>query len=174
MEISREWCIRMAQLEADAEIGAGRLANDPVFNEEAAPVVASDEEGLNIAFGRFVRLMHCRCGISLEKLADDDELLLLNAYGQSYGAPRSNAWDAIGRPPSAHFGSSTEDIDNAKLYEFGEQNLLRLGLLQPKFDNMKKGEYPPFGARSGGFKSRTEISYLGRMLLREVGIDLPF
>ena len=26
---------------------------------------------------------------------DDDELLLLNAYGQSYGAPRSNAWDAI-------------------------------------------------------------------------------
>ena len=105
---------------------------------------------------------------------DDDELLLLNAYGQSYGMPRSNAWDTVDRPPPAHFGSSAEDIDNVKLYEVGEQNLLRLGLLQRKFDNMKKGEYPPFDARSGGFKSRTEISHLGRMLLREVGIDLPF
>ena len=105
---------------------------------------------------------------------DDDELLLLNAYGQSYGAPGSNAWDAIDRPLPAHFGSSMEDIDNVKLYELGEQNLLRLGLLQHKFDNVKKGEYPPFDTRSGGFKSRTEISHLGRLLLKEAGIDLPF
>ena len=73
-EISKEWCIRMAKLEADAEIGAGRLASDPVFDEEVAPVVASDEEGLNIAFGRFVHLMRRRCGISLEKLADDADV----------------------------------------------------------------------------------------------------
>lgn len=74
-EISKEWCIRMAQLEADAEIGAGQLANDPVFNEKTASVVASkDEEGLNIAFGRFVRLMRRRCGVSLEKLADDADV----------------------------------------------------------------------------------------------------
>lgn len=104
---------------------------------------------------------------------DDDELLLLNAYGQSYSAPRSNAWDAIDRP-MAYIGSSTEEIDNAKLYELGEQNLLRLGLLQRKFDNVKKGEYPPFDDLTGEFKSRTEISYLGLMLLKEVGIDLPF
>ena len=57
MEISQEWCIRMAQLEGDAEIGAGRLAIDPVFDDMTAPVTTSDDEGLNIAFGRFVRLM---------------------------------------------------------------------------------------------------------------------
>ena len=74
MEISKEWCMRMAQLEADAEIGAGLLAGDPVFDGEAAPVVASDEEGSNIAFGRFVRLMRRQRGVSLEKLAEDADV----------------------------------------------------------------------------------------------------
>lgn len=75
MKISKEWCTSMAQLEADAEIGAGRLAVDPMFDEEIAPVVASkDEEGPNIAFGRFVRLMRRRYKISLEKLAHDADV----------------------------------------------------------------------------------------------------
>ena len=73
-EISKEWCIRMAQLEGDAEIGAGRLAVDPVFVGETAPVTATDEEGPNIAFGRFVSLMRRQRGISLEKLADDADV----------------------------------------------------------------------------------------------------
>ena len=38
---------------------------------------------------------------------------------------------------------------------------------------MKRGEYPPFDPQLGGFKSKIEISYLGRMLLGEAGIDLP-
>ena len=74
MEISKEWCIRMAQLEGDAEIGAGQLAVDPVFDGETAPVTATDEEGQNIAFGRFVSLMRRQRGISLEKLADDADV----------------------------------------------------------------------------------------------------
>ena len=105
---------------------------------------------------------------------DDDEFLLLNAYGQSQGLGRTDAWDAIDRPAPAHLGSSREQIDKTGLYELGQQNLLRLGLLERKYDNMKKGEYPPFDPKSGGFKSRVQISYLGRMLLREAGIDLPF
>jgi hypothetical protein len=28
---SKEWCLKMAELEGDAEIGAGLLASDPVF-----------------------------------------------------------------------------------------------------------------------------------------------
>ncbi len=59
-------------------------------------------------------------------------------------------------------------------YKLGEQNLLKLGLLQRKYDNVKRGEYPPFDAQAGGFKSRIDISYLGRMLLKEAGIDLPY
>lgn len=105
---------------------------------------------------------------------DDDEFLLLNAYGQAYGNLGADAWDAVDQPPPAVLGSSQEQLDDAKLYDLGKENLLRLGHLQRKFDNVKKGQYPPFDAQSGGFKSRIEISYLGRMLLREAGIDLPF
>ena len=73
MEISEEWCMRMAQLEGDAEIGAGRLAIDPVFDGEAASVARRDEDGPSIAFGRFVNLMRRQRGLSLEKLADDSD-----------------------------------------------------------------------------------------------------
>ena len=37
---------------------------------------------------------------------DDDEFLLLNAYGQSYGGDGSDAWDAVDCPAPAHLGSS--------------------------------------------------------------------
>ena len=74
MKISEEWCMRMAQLEGDAEIGAGRLAIDPVFDGETDFVATRDEEGPNIAFGRFVRLMRRQRGLSLEKLADDADV----------------------------------------------------------------------------------------------------
>lgn len=74
MEISEEWCKHMAQLEGDAEIGAGRLAVDPVFDDEIASVAASDDKGLNVAFGRFVSLMRRQHGLSLEKFADDADV----------------------------------------------------------------------------------------------------
>ena len=104
---------------------------------------------------------------------DDDEFLLLNAYGQSYGGLGSGAWEAIDQPSPPVLGSSTEQLEDAKLYELGTQNLLRLGLLERNFGQVKRGEYPPFDAKAGGLKSRIEISYLGRILLREAGIDLP-
>lgn len=104
---------------------------------------------------------------------DDDEFLLLDAYGKSYISPGSDTWDGIDRPPTAFMGSSRNEIDNEKLYEMGKENLLRLGLLERKFGTVKRGEYPPFDPQSGGFKSHLGISYLGRMLLREAGIDLP-
>ena len=74
LEIGKEWCIRMAQLEGDAEIGAGRLAVDPVFDGDVIPGAAGDEEGSNVAFGRFVRLMRRQRGITLERLADDADV----------------------------------------------------------------------------------------------------
>jgi len=80
---------------------------------------------------------------------------------------------AVNRPDSAHLGSSMEEIDKEKLYDVGKQHLLSLGLLQHNYGHVKSGEYPPFDRQSGGFKSRIEISYLGRMLLKEAGIDLP-
>ena len=35
MDISKEWCLRMAQIEGDTEVGAGRLAVDPYWNPAA-------------------------------------------------------------------------------------------------------------------------------------------
>ena len=32
----KEWCERMAKIEGDAEIGAGPVARDPVFEDEEA------------------------------------------------------------------------------------------------------------------------------------------
>lgn len=71
IEIDKDWCMRMAQLEGDAEIGAGRLAIDPVFDGDPVPAEDGEEEGPNVAFGRFVNLMRRQRGISLEQLADD-------------------------------------------------------------------------------------------------------
>ena len=74
IEISKEWCLRMAQREGDAGIGAGRVAIDPVFDGERAPVDAGEEESPNVAFGRFVNLMRRQRGMSLEQLADNADV----------------------------------------------------------------------------------------------------
>lgn len=72
IKITKEWCTTMAELEADAEIGAGLFAIDPVFDGE--PVLAadgSDHGEPGVAFGRLVRLMRRNRSLSVEKLADD-------------------------------------------------------------------------------------------------------
>jgi transcriptional regulator with XRE-family HTH domain len=73
IEITKEWCLRMAQLEADAEIGAGLLAIDPVFEGDTA-LGREEHEETNIAFGRLVNLMRRQRGLSLEKLAEDTDV----------------------------------------------------------------------------------------------------
>ena len=74
IEIKKEWCLRMAEIEGDAEIGAGPLAVDPVFTGESVPAISSDEDEPHIAFGRFVRLMRRKQGLSLEKLAAEADV----------------------------------------------------------------------------------------------------
>lgn len=69
VEITRDWCLKMALLEGDSEIGAGLLAIDPVFDGDVTATTPSDDP--SIAFGRFVRLMRRNRGLSIEKLADD-------------------------------------------------------------------------------------------------------
>jgi len=44
IEITKEWCLRMARREADAEIGAGLFALDPVFDGETSSVTEAGEE----------------------------------------------------------------------------------------------------------------------------------
>lgn len=105
---------------------------------------------------------------------DDDELAILVAYGRYYAGGDRNAFDNINIPEPTHLGAERDLIDLTKLYELGKNRLAQLGLLQKNYGSIKKGQLPEFDARSGDFKHRLEISYLGRLLLRESGVALPF
>jgi HTH-type transcriptional regulator, competence development regulator len=72
IEFTKEWCLRMAELEAqsasDLDIGAGPLVKQAAAVSEGTAAHAPDP---NFAFGRFVRLMRRHKQLSLEKLAED-------------------------------------------------------------------------------------------------------
>ncbi|MXY66538.1 hypothetical protein F4212_13705 [Candidatus Poribacteria bacterium] len=143
-------------------------ATSPVRIGRIAEIVFRGLTNNEVNFVRRKRLL------GLFEEIDDDEFLILNAYGQSYGGDGSQAWENIDRPPPAVLGSSADELDDAKLYDLGTENLLRLGLLEKNYGHVKRGEYPPFDPQSDGFKSRIGISYVGRMLLKEAGINLQF
>jgi transcriptional regulator with XRE-family HTH domain len=64
--------MRMAQLEADTEIGAGALAIDPVFDGKSLP--AETPEDAPVAFSRFVQLARRNRGLTVEKLAENADV----------------------------------------------------------------------------------------------------
>jgi HTH-type transcriptional regulator, competence development regulator len=72
IEFSKEWCLRMAELEAqsafDLDIGAGPLVKEAAQITQAVAVQPADP---NFVFGRFVRLKRRHMQLSLEKLAED-------------------------------------------------------------------------------------------------------
>lgn len=103
---------------------------------------------------------------------DKDELVLLNAYGQSYGGDGS-AWDAVQRPNPAHLQSSIGEIDAEQLYDAGRDNLIRLGLLRKNYRNPPRGQAPSFDTRKGDYDHNVEVSYLGRLLLRHLDMPSP-
>jgi hypothetical protein len=105
---------------------------------------------------------------------DDDEVALLNAHGRSYGGADRNAFDQINRPERAHMQSSADVIERERLYDVGKEHLLRLDLLKRNYGSVKKGQLPEFDTRSGAFKHSVEISFLGRLLLKEIGMPTPF
>ena len=105
---------------------------------------------------------------------DDDEAAILTAYGRSYAGGDRDAFHEINRPDTPSFSAGRELIEQNKLYDLGVDHLLRLNLLERQFRSPKKGDMPEFDTKTGGLKGTVQISYLGRMLLREMGIELPF
>jgi len=105
---------------------------------------------------------------------DDDEIALLNAYGRSYGGADRTAFSQIQRPERTHLGSSPEALESDRLYEAGKDHLLRLELLKRSYGSVKKGQLPEWDARVGDFKHSIEIAFLGRLLLKEIGMPSPF
>lgn len=72
LEVTKAWCLAMANLEGDAEIGAGAFAIDPVFDGERLQDECAEEPA--IAFARFVRLMRRDRGLTLEELAEETDV----------------------------------------------------------------------------------------------------
>ncbi|WP_347303664.1 hypothetical protein V5740_03310 [Croceibacterium sp. TMG7-5b_MA50] len=105
---------------------------------------------------------------------DDDEVTLLNAYGRSYAGLDRLAFEKINRPDPIGFQSSPSALDQNQLFDVGKNHLIRLGLLRKNYGNIKKGQIPEFVPRDGDFKHNLEISPLGRMLLKEIGMETPF
>jgi hypothetical protein len=105
---------------------------------------------------------------------DDDEVNLLNAYGRTYGGADRQAFERVNRPAPPHLQSPPSAIDQNQLYEVGKSHLIRLGLLKKNYGTVKTGDVPDFDAHEGDFKHRVEVSHLGRMLLREIGMETPF
>lgn len=105
---------------------------------------------------------------------DDDELSLLNAYGRSYGGVDRMAFERINRPDPIHMQSSSVEIEQKFLFDAGQANLLRLGLLKKRYRSVREGEVPEFDTRTGDYKHSVEISGLGRLLLKEIGMETPF
>jgi hypothetical protein len=135
--------------------------------EQIAEVVAN---GLTADDAEIVRRKRL---LALLGEIDDDEVAILAAYGQSYGGMNPQAWESIDRPSPPHSQAGREVIEANKLYDLGVERLLRLNVLERRM-NLKKGQVPEFDSKSGLPKGSIQISYLGRMLLRSMGIQLPF
>jgi len=105
---------------------------------------------------------------------DDDEISVLNAYGQSYADANVDVWKDVNRPERVNTGSFQEEIDKSQLYEAGQNHLLRLGLLIKNYSGVRHGQLPQFDALQGDFRHRVQISGLGRLLLRHIGRPIPF
>ena len=96
IEVSKEWCLQMARCElqsgADLTIGAAAGAAAPEVGKLEASADTSPD--LNIAFGRFVRLMRRQRRQSVEGLAEEaavevTELVEIEADNHHKPEPRT-------------------------------------------------------------------------------------
>ena len=134
IEISKDWCLKMAQLEGDSEIGAGLLASDASFTDEATPVVTDRDPTTSLAFGRFVRLMRRQRGVNIERLADEADVDVADLL-EIESNPRYQP-----EPRTAY--------QLARYFDVSSSNLMQVaGLTKPK-DLRLQHEAVRFAARS--------------------------
>ncbi len=132
--ITKEWCLKMAQLEDDSEIGAGMIAIDPVFDGEQATQEASEQSEPSIAFSRLLRLMRRNQGLSVEKLAEDAKIEME---------------ELVGIEEDAHFRPKVRTVYQiANYFQLSQANLLQVARLTTPRDPRLAEEAVRFAARS--------------------------
>ncbi len=113
----------------------------------------------------------------LDLLAElnDTELLLLQWYGLGHGPEAHEFFDRhqdVLTVPPATLGSGPEVVDREKVHDSYRHQLVRLGLIRPRFQSPRRGELPEFDEKTGMMKAGSnEITWLGRMVL--AAADLP-
>jgi len=132
IDYTKEWCMNMAQFEADSEIGAGMLAVDPLFDGELNEEHEPHEPA--VAFGRFVRLMRRNRGLTIEKLAEDADI---------------DVGELVCIEDDAHFKPGVRSVYQLSMFfDVPHANLLQIaGLTAPK-DERIYCEAVRFAARS--------------------------
>jgi hypothetical protein len=104
---------------------------------------------------------------------NDLEVLFLKSYSLRQGDSAYCAFwekhEKVLTPPTAHLGSSQEEIDRYTVYKSHKDHLVRLGLLNSRYSKPRNGEIPEFDEKTGMIKSNGfEITSLGRLLLRSI------
>ena len=72
--ISKDWRIRIAEVDGDDELGEGLMAVDPSTPWESLPATAAHAPQRCFAFGPFVRVMRRRLGLNIEMLAAEADV----------------------------------------------------------------------------------------------------
>jgi transcriptional regulator with XRE-family HTH domain len=138
-EFSKDWCLRMAQLEGDDEIGAGLISADPRFDGAAVPAASVDAP--SVAFGCFVRLMRRNRGLTIEKLAEavDVEIMELVAIEDNM----------------RHKLDVRTVYQLANFFDVSRPNLMQIAGLVVTEDNRLINEAARFSARSDSVAALT-------------------
>ncbi len=135
--------------------------------EQIANVVAyglSGEDKERIEAKRVLKLL---------RELDDDQIIILTAHlsKNMFDDDFQERNQHILYGPAVHMQSSREEMDQATMIELAKAQLISLGLLRPRFKNIKKGEIPEFDSKTGTIKRQSlDISPLGRLVLRRIGI----
>ncbi|MDP4540844.1 helix-turn-helix transcriptional regulator [Qipengyuania sp. DY56-A-20] len=79
INVTEEWCVSQAQLEAGAEVGAGVIALDPTFENDDVKSEPIDDS--RVALQRFVELSRRQKNLSRQQLAEQADIDLSELEG---------------------------------------------------------------------------------------------
>lgn len=159
------------ELIEDGALQAIRSTSDTRI-EQISEIVAKGLERDEVSIVRRKRILRVFSQI------DDDEVLILEAYGHSsaFGVRglgvRKDPWAKVEKPERLSLNSkvSRDELEEQPLYEMGVSNLRNLGLLELKPKTVRKGEQIKFNTKTGEPEGKIQITRLGYMMLNEIGL----
>lgn len=104
---------------------------------------------------------------------NDAEILFLKYYSLHVGEQRTFAEEhkELFTPINRAIGAPQENFDKGALRDSYRSKLMEVGVLEPAYQNFKKGEVPEFDQRTGRPKTNNyRVNSLGKVLLRYIDL----